>query len=93
MCMKTTSLDAHHIITRSLLLDLRSIDISGAQENESHFHYRNILRTWRYQYLLNYSKISSLWIRLTHNPKYRDFGMIEQVWHVIPHFEALKKFL
>ena len=24
---------------------------------------------------------------------YLDLGMMEQVWHEIPHFEALKKFL
>ena len=28
----------------SLLLDRRSIDLSGAQEKEGHFHYKNFLR-------------------------------------------------
>ena len=28
----------------ALLLDRRSIDISGAQEKEGHFHYKNFLR-------------------------------------------------
>ena len=28
----------------TLLLDRRSIDLSGAQEKEGHFHYKNFLR-------------------------------------------------
>ena len=28
----------------TLLLDRRSIDLSGARENEGHFHYKNFLR-------------------------------------------------
>ena len=28
----------------TLLLDQRSIDLSGAQEKEGHFHYKNFLR-------------------------------------------------
>ena len=28
----------------ALLLDRRSIDLSGAQEKEGHFHYKNFLR-------------------------------------------------
>ena len=43
-------------------------------------------------YLLQHPKIPLLWIRLNPNPQYRDLGIMEQVWHVIPHFEALKKF-
>ena len=31
-------------LTASLLLDRRSIDLSGARENEGHFHYKNFLR-------------------------------------------------
>ena len=31
--------------TASPLLDRRSIDLSGAQEKEGHFHYKNFLRS------------------------------------------------
>ena len=31
-------------VTTSLVLDRRSIDLSGAQEKEGHFHYKNFLR-------------------------------------------------
>ena len=31
-------------VRESLLLDRRSIDLSGAQEKEGHFHYKNFLR-------------------------------------------------
>ena len=44
-------------------------------------------------FLHHHPKIRLVWIRLNPNPHKRDFGMVEQVWHVIPHFEALKKFL
>ena len=32
------------IFTLTLLLDERSIDLSGAREKEGHFHYKNFLR-------------------------------------------------
>ena len=43
-------------------------------------------------YLLHHPKNPLLWIRLNPNPQKRNLGMMEQVWHVIPHFEALKSF-
>ena len=44
-------------------------------------------------YLLHHPQIPLLRIGIKPNPQERDFGMMEQVWHVIPHFKALKKFL
>ena len=42
-------------------------------------------------YLLHHPKIPLLWIRLNPNLQYREWGMMEQVWHVMPYLEALKK--
>ena len=43
----------------TLLLDLRSIDIGGAQEKEGHFHYKNF-ESFEMRYLMPY---------LLHHPK------------------------
>ena len=44
-------------------------------------------------YLLHHPQIPLLRIGIKPNPQEKDLGMMEQVWHVMPHFEALKKFL
>ena len=44
-------------------------------------------------YLLDHLKIPLLWIGIILIQSKVIFGVIRQVWHVIPHFEALKKFL
>ena len=36
-----------HVLTGALLLDRRSIDLSGAREKEGHFHFKNFMRASR----------------------------------------------
>ena len=43
-------------------------------------------------YLLHHPKIPLLRIGIKPNPQQSNLGMMEQVWDVMPHFEAHKKF-
>ena len=67
------------------------MNIGGAQEKEG-------LRASEWgitcHTLPDSPKISLLWMRVNFNPQQRDLEMIlGQIWHVIPRFEALNKFL
>ena len=76
----------------ALLLETGSLGIGGAQEKEGIFHYKNVLRASKLPTQL--SKNPKLGLSLDDlNPQQREFWVIRQVWHVIPHFEALKNVL
>ena len=83
--------------TRSLVLDRRSIDLSGAQEKEGHYHYKTFLRASKWGITCHPCSIIpktlywGLGLSLIHSKGI--LWWLRRYGYVIPHFKALEKVL